>query len=935
MAKTQTIQLLDALTEYSEFHTGIFLTYNADLAFFEEAVLYPLWQNGCRNILTFLDADRYTDTVTDMRGSVTWAGRRYVLIPVSLGPLQAFHPKLILLLGHERGRLLVGSGNVTFSGFGHNHEVFTCLDWTSDEPDLQDVFVQAWNLINRILDQWGHSKVASKALRKAEHVADWLTQPADPTDRIRLLHTLDEALIDQCSRALKDETIHSITVVTPFLDESARALSELHDRFRPKELRLVLQDQKVVGNVQALESLRQAGVPLMVHRFEDEQRYLHAKICIFETAKAAYAVTGSANCTGAAWIATSANGNFEIVLLRHADSRHYFDPLLKGHIAHRPVTSLEEIRTRSLPLPTPESEIAAIRLLDLSVSDNQLSVDFSVSALDESVADLQLRLSTMPPYDIRLGLHSLGTHSLRLPVPAELHLPARPISGRLWGIDADGQLLDRGCNELWVTNADVISYEATRAMPLDPGTASILVDMAAGSEDNWHDLYQTLARLAVLDVAELKRRGGSYTTKPPKKKSKSKRKAEGEEEEIWLVDESTDEEKEVAEAVYRESALYAWLEHVRGRLPGSVRDKPSPFTPPQPGNGAPRPKCKPSPDVGRQFLNLVKKYIASLTNVEYMRTVSIYHILDYYTVFQRIVWLLLGHEAIDVEDFVRLATNINAGFFGSQKEGPPVLNPCLYRHIQRTWEEEWRDSEVPFCALASVVMTEQKVEQLADEELKTQVNDQALRVLSGVAAVVDLAQVMHDTQIATQVAQAYDEDAEALGVQVMTRIENSLSDVAASLDEWSCKVATALMDGDESVQAKLLYQARVGYGIAQCHILGLSQDVEAQIRSCSDLVFWMRRAGDLEAAREYSERLISLLQEQGHSQDVARTLFNQGTKLFLDHQYEDAANKLQQASLLAKRLGDGALGERCEQFLGHCEQRLGLLSTIGVRQDSQ
>ena len=75
-----------------------------DLAFYEEAVLYPLRRSGCRNHVVFVDAHRYNDTLTDLRGSVTSVGRRYILIPISLGSLQAFHPKLILLLGRERGR---------------------------------------------------------------------------------------------------------------------------------------------------------------------------------------------------------------------------------------------------------------------------------------------------------------------------------------------------------------------------------------------------------------------------------------------------------------------------------------------------------------------------------------------------------------------------------------------------------------------------------------------------------------------------------------------------------------------------------------------------------------------------------------------------------------------------------------------------------------
>src|SRR5690606_9856117 len=47
--------------------------------------------------------------------------RDYTLIPVKVGG--AFHPKLFLRLGKSKGELLVGSHNMTLSGFGLNDEV--------------------------------------------------------------------------------------------------------------------------------------------------------------------------------------------------------------------------------------------------------------------------------------------------------------------------------------------------------------------------------------------------------------------------------------------------------------------------------------------------------------------------------------------------------------------------------------------------------------------------------------------------------------------------------------------------------------------------------------------------------------------------------------------------------------------------------------------
>ncbi|MGC9332650.1 MAG: hypothetical protein ACP5JJ_00760, partial [Anaerolineae bacterium] len=62
MSEKETIDLLAKLSEYSDFYASICFTYNANLAFFEEAVLYPLWRNGCRQNLVFMDARRYADT---------------------------------------------------------------------------------------------------------------------------------------------------------------------------------------------------------------------------------------------------------------------------------------------------------------------------------------------------------------------------------------------------------------------------------------------------------------------------------------------------------------------------------------------------------------------------------------------------------------------------------------------------------------------------------------------------------------------------------------------------------------------------------------------------------------------------------------------------------------------------------------------------------
>jgi len=389
------MNLLERISEYQTFHTSVFFTYGADLAFFEEAVLHPLWRNGCRNNLVFLDAKRYADTTQDWGASLTWVGRRYILTPVELGGWQSFHPKLILLLGRERARLLIGSGNLTFTGYGQNHEVFTCLDWTTEEREFQYLFAEVWDMTQEVFERWGHSAEAESMLRKARYVCDWLAVPSEQrSDRAHLLHTLDSSLLDQCRAILRNHAIKSLTILAPFFDQEAHALNMLYSEFEPEKVNLILQDKSVVGKLQAFERLKQAGAPLELYQFKDSERYLHAKLYIFESEMVSFAFMGSANCTRAAWLHPCTKGNMETGLMLR-DSPGHFQPLIEPYYSGKAVHSYEEIEFREAdPLPNKDTDGSSIRLMDISIEDDMLEAKYQIGSLPPEVGALELRFAT-------------------------------------------------------------------------------------------------------------------------------------------------------------------------------------------------------------------------------------------------------------------------------------------------------------------------------------------------------------------------------------------------------------------------------------------------------------------------------------------------------------------------------------------------------------
>jgi hypothetical protein len=104
---------------------ALFTTYALSLTFFETHILKAgLIRNGCQTVWVVADVDGYHQTLTERQSARV--GQEYHLVPVAL-PNGVFHPKCIYLSGPNGDMLLVGSGNLTFGGFGRNVEVLEVL----------------------------------------------------------------------------------------------------------------------------------------------------------------------------------------------------------------------------------------------------------------------------------------------------------------------------------------------------------------------------------------------------------------------------------------------------------------------------------------------------------------------------------------------------------------------------------------------------------------------------------------------------------------------------------------------------------------------------------------------------------------------------------------------------------------------------------------
>jgi HKD family nuclease len=795
------------------------------------------------------------------------------------------------------------------------------LDWTLESREHQASFCEAWRLINAINSKWGYSAEANLMLRKAEYISDWLTQTEDGTGQIELFHSLNEPLIDQLARRLQNEQVQRLTIVTPFIDSTGAALATFHKQFHPRLMRLVLQNEKAVGTVRSLTRLRGAGVPLQVYPYEYEERYLHAKIYLFETGNDSYLVTGSANCTRAAWLENTESGNLEVMLLRKGD-RSDFDYLLDGRIG-RAFRNLEQINLKPhLKQLPPQTRLA--ELLDVTFHLDKLAVKYRVADLPESVPSLVLRFSTSFQHMVPLTQCHRGDHELVVELPPEIiRRLAQPISCSIAGLDEKGKIVDLRSNELWITNSDRLRYESTRITEVDPTTAGILGGGVVTSNDKWNDLYSNLMKLVELDVASLKHHGVTYIKGNGRNKRTGRERGEREVT-ILAVDETEEaiRQKDVVRSIFKESAFSAWFDHVQNSLAPSSGLSPGNYG----GQGQDPPVTKrktvhrqpPPPDVAIKFIGLTRRYIRALKDPEYKETATIYHLLSYFVIFHRIAWILESHQALTLIEYLELAGEINGAFFGELEDNAPVRCPTQRHHIQSVWAEEWQETQALSFALVTALFALQNLAALP-AELGTSLSRRALKICACGTVIVGWRAMQGGQDLLSPAGPVFDCSESKLAPFLAKFLKTNLKHILTGLERWQDQAIAGQNSREPELSRDLAARATADYGMAAYDIARQLQNIEAQQRICTELPFWLREVSRNEEAAELENDLLALLALDGDAGEMINQIYEQAKRLFFDKAYQDARSKLHQALTLASANGRADLSVQIQHLLENVE----------------
>jgi hypothetical protein len=288
----QTPHSLSTIIQACKPRAALITSYTFSPSYFEATILNKLKQSGCQDVVLLVDQNEVLSTLAESRS--LGAGRSYRLLSVASPGGGFFHPKIAYLECEDDDILVIGSGNLTFSGQGSNLE---CIDAVkcSKHPEI---FAD----LARWLEALSMADVLpSVAIQLQQFYRRAQTQAkkfANDNPRVAwLIHTAHQTAFDQLAEiALGVGSWTSLTALSPFhapdgstILQLAKAIgvSCLEIGLNPQNLEVALDEQQFKSDLPVRYVLPDS----------ERERNLHAKWFELRSEGRALIMSGSVNAT--------------------------------------------------------------------------------------------------------------------------------------------------------------------------------------------------------------------------------------------------------------------------------------------------------------------------------------------------------------------------------------------------------------------------------------------------------------------------------------------------------------------------------------------------------------------------------------------------------------------------------------------------------------
>jgi len=314
---SEPISILDVIKR-GGFEASLITTFNATLPFYEEVVLRKLVGAGCRHNVVLMDRSQCAISWASEATRPRLAGHAYTLLPI--GAPGAFHPKLCILVGPKKASILIGSHNLSLSGFGYNREVTNWIEvGGAKDAEGTALLAEAWRMASQWIEM-ERGKSGDALLEAALGLSNFVSPLITNAGASKFAYALAQApggipLIDQLAERITPN-ITRIGVIGAFFDKELAFIDEIAKRWPSAELVIGIDPDSV--QLSAIPTARVARYVDASQLWPEDHGYLHAKALYFvaDDENDSAFISGSANPSRPAWMGTPSSCNVEAVLLR-------------------------------------------------------------------------------------------------------------------------------------------------------------------------------------------------------------------------------------------------------------------------------------------------------------------------------------------------------------------------------------------------------------------------------------------------------------------------------------------------------------------------------------------------------------------------------------------------------------------------------------------
>lgn len=376
------IKLLSERTKANVYHSAVLTCYNFDPIFFETVYLPSLRTLGITNVIVMMDAGMYDNMLADsLYACHKVSAINYTLVRQENKHQGVFHPKMTLLFGEEEGAIIVGSGNLTFSGLSNNEEVWNAFHVVGDKSIHYPLLYKSWTYVQDVLSD--ASSLVKKQLGWITEQSLWLQEGATQDiitlqsgEECSLLYNgISSRILDKVAESIGDAIVEEITVVAPFYDTEGNALRELMSHYNPKLMNCVLDISRQSAPYDLLNSV--TNIKFHKHTADNP---LHAKIFEFKTNRGTWLLSGSANAGNMALGLNSNVFNDEACILLHSlTPKNYIKEL---GVQYAELKDEERKAIERPKQPTLEPSTILTRLKSCEVKEGKIYLQFSHAGID-------------------------------------------------------------------------------------------------------------------------------------------------------------------------------------------------------------------------------------------------------------------------------------------------------------------------------------------------------------------------------------------------------------------------------------------------------------------------------------------------------------------------------------------------------------------------